>query len=45
MKKLSLDKLIEKYATKNALNYNGKANPKSVLGKVLQVDHQGVKNV
>ena len=43
MKKLSLEKLIEKYAVKNALEHGGKSNPKSVLGKIISENH-GLKN-
>lgn len=32
---MELEKLIEKYAVKNALEYEGECNPSSVLGKVL----------
>ncbi len=35
---MSLDSLIRKYALQNAVFYGGKANPKSVLGKVLAED-------
>ncbi|MFQ5885397.1 MAG: glutamate--tRNA ligase, partial [Thermoplasmata archaeon] len=35
---MSLDSLIRKYALQNAVFYEGKANPKSVLGKVLAED-------
>lgn len=35
VEEISLEELIEKYAVKNAIDYGGKANIKSVLGKVL----------
>jgi glutamyl-tRNA synthetase len=35
---VSLDSLIRKYALQNAIFYEGEANPKSVLGKVLAED-------
>lgn len=35
---MSLDSLIRKYALQNAVFYEGEANPKAVLGKVLAED-------
>ena len=30
-----LRELIEKYASKNAVEHNGKCNPKAVMGKII----------
>lgn len=32
---MEIDNIIRRYALKNAIDYNGKANPKTIVGKIL----------